>query len=92
MITYLRQPTTLIWLLLVAATGASWWLGHQPDSDAGRHPAAVGLILIAAIKVRVVVRHFMEVRQAPRTLRWVLDGWLFGTAVAVLGIYWVSAS
>ena len=50
------------------------------------------VILIAAIKVRVIVREFMEVRHAPNLLRRLTDGWTVFITVALLAIYSLKLS
>ena len=32
MLAYLRNASTPIWMLLILATGLSWWLGHGPEA------------------------------------------------------------
>lgn len=88
MLIYLRHATTPIWLLLVAATGLSWWLGHGSGGDNLRQ-AATAMILIAAFKIRLVVRHFMDVGKAPLPLQWLLDAWLGLMTFGILGVYWL---
>jgi len=88
MLSYLRHATTPIWLLLVVATGLSWWLGNGGGSDNLRL-TATAMILIAALKIRLVVHHFMAVGNAPPPLQWLLDAWLGLMTLGILGIYWL---
>lgn len=88
MFIYLRHATTPIWLLLVLATGLSWWLGHESGGDKLRL-TATAMIFIAAFKIRLVVRHFMEVGNAPQLLQWLLDTWLGLMILGILGMYWL---
>ncbi len=90
MLAYLRNASTPIWMLLILATGLSWWLGHGPEAADSRPYAATGLVVIAAIKIRLVVRYFMEVRDAPLALQWVMDGWLLAMCAGILGTYWLG--
>jgi hypothetical protein len=90
MLTYLRHISTPIWLLLVLATGLSWWLGHGPDGAASQRYVATGLVLIAAVKIRLVVQYFMEVRDAPLALKLVLDAWLLLMCGSILITYWLG--
>ena len=55
------------------------------------HPevATVAIVLIAAVKVRLVMRHFMEVRRAPLALRLVCDGWLLAATALIVTVYLV---
>ena len=44
-------------------------------------------ICFALIKVRIIMREFMEVRGAPLVLRRLTDFWVLLMAVALLGVY-----
>ena len=90
MLAYLRHPSTPIWLLLILATGLSWWLGHETTDPGKLRHVATALIVVAAIKIRLVVRYFMEVRDAPRPLKLALDAWLLAMSGTILGIYWLG--
>jgi len=81
-----------VWLALSAITALSWWIGSHHGHDAFRLNAAItfSVISIAVVKVRIIMREFMEVRQAPALLRRLTDVWLLFTAVALLGIYTVG--
>jgi len=79
-----------VWLVLMLATGLSWWLGnaHGLGSDGGNiQRASVIVLVVAFFKVRLVIRHFMEVRTAPLPLRLVMDGWIFTVSSLVIGLY-----
>jgi hypothetical protein len=81
---------TYVWLALSAVTVLSWWLGHR--AHAGGHlvastPITIGVLTIAAVKVFLVLREFMEVRTAPTWLRLVAGFWLVAFFGTVLGIY-----
>lgn len=70
----LKSRTTLIWIILVAATCVSLGLGHDmgnPDVRA----ADVAVIVIAFVKVRFVILEFMEVRHAHRVMRVSVEVW-----------------
>jgi hypothetical protein len=81
-----------VWLALSAITAISWWIGSPHGHGAFKPNAAItfSVITIAAIKVRFIMREFMEVRQAPILLRRLTDIWLLSVAVALLGIYGVG--
>jgi hypothetical protein len=82
----------LVWLLLSAVSLASWWIGakHAQQAYALNAAVTVGVLLIAALKVRLIVSEFMEARRAPALLRRLADGWLAGLLIALLGIYLVG--
>jgi hypothetical protein len=87
----LLTRTTLIWALLIAATLASWWLGHGIVASAA--PVAGPAILsIAFIKVRFVVLEFMEVRAAPVWLRLALQGWMAMCCASLMGLLILSGA
>jgi hypothetical protein len=81
----LRKPVTIVWAALMLATCATTWLlsGNSVTPEV----ATVAIMLIAALKVRFVIRHFMEVRRAPPALQFVCDGWLVAVTALILTVY-----
>ena len=69
-----RKPVSIVWAALMLATCASTWLLSK--NSVTPEVATMAIMLIAAVKVRLVIRYFMEVRLAPLALRLVCDGWL----------------
>jgi hypothetical protein len=47
-------------------------------------------LLIAAVKVYLVIRHFMEVRRAPVWLKATTSGWVLGLFTLLLSFYFAS--
>lgn len=89
----IKHPATLIWALLMLATALSWWLGvDSAATGSGVMAIAAGLMVIAFVKVRFVIRYFMEVRHAPLALRLVCDGWVVLVCGAILVLYWMNPS
>jgi hypothetical protein len=84
----------VVWLGLVAVTLMSWWIGSSHGQIEFRSSALItyGVISIAAIKIRVIVREFMEVRHAPILLRRLTDGWTVFVIAALLAIYSLKLS
>ena len=82
----------VVWLALSGITLVSAAVASHGGRDALRPNAAitVGVIAIALVKVRVILREFMEVRHAPPLLCRLTDGWLLFTAVMLLGTYFVG--
>ena len=83
----LRKPVTIVWAALMLATCASTWLLSM--NSVTPEVATVTIMLIAAVKVRLVMRHFMEVRRAPLALQLVCDGWLLAVTALILTVYLV---
>jgi hypothetical protein len=89
MAAYLRGRLTLVWMLLVAVTFVSWWLGARGESgrvEVNLRVTAL-VVAIALLKTRLVFWHFMEVRNAPSWLRWNCDGWLAFLALMIFALY-----
>ena len=82
----LRRPATRVWLALVAATLFSWAMAEHAASA---RVAATSVILIAAFKVRLVIVHFMELDWKPYPWRVLLECWTVGSAVLIIGGYWL---
>jgi TRAP-type C4-dicarboxylate transport system permease large subunit len=78
-----------VWLALVVVTLISRWIGssHGHQEFRSSAPITYAVLLIAAVKMRMIVRHFMEVRHAPDALRRLTDGWIALLVVALLAIY-----
>lgn len=81
----LRMPITIVWVVLMVATCAStWFLSKDSFSPT---VATVAIMLIAAVKVRLVIMHFMEVRRAPLALRFVCEAWVLAVTALVVVVY-----
>lgn len=92
--TLLRNSLTSVWLLLVGITLLSWWLGVGQSGAINQDPAlqfnfalTAGIVLIAVVKTRLVIWHFMEVKHGPVWLRWVCDSWLAVLIITVVALY-----
>lgn len=90
MTTLLRHPATPVAILLIAATSLSWWLGAGFSNGIAVDYRYISttLLLIAFVKVRFVIRHFMEVCTAPLALRMISDAWVIGVCGAIIALYW----
>lgn len=81
----------VVWGVLAALTLAYLWIDYAADGSL--RPSAVAtasVIVIALVKVRIIFREFMEVRQAPALLCRLTDAWVVIMAVAMLGCYFVG--
>ncbi len=83
------------WLLLATITVMYLWLDHSA-SHGGVVVAStlvtVTGIALALVKVRIIMREFMEVRHAPRLLCRLSDLLVVVMAAALLGSYFVGKS
>jgi Prokaryotic Cytochrome C oxidase subunit IV len=82
----------VVWLALSAVTIAQLGVGSLDGQDALRPNAAItsSAIVIALVKVRIIIREFMEVRHAPVLLCRLTDLWVVVTGVSLLGCYFVG--
>lgn len=87
MMTALKNPAHRAWLVLIIATGVTWYLG---EVGAAGTAAIVAMLVIAFIKGRLVILDFMELRGAPRLWRTLLEGWLIVVGSLILLAYWIS--
>jgi Prokaryotic Cytochrome C oxidase subunit IV len=81
----------VVWLVLASFTLTYLWIDHSFDGSP--RPSAVvtsSVIVIALIKVRIIFREFMEVRQAPALLCRLTDAWVVLMAAALLGSYLIG--
>jgi heme/copper-type cytochrome/quinol oxidase subunit 4 len=83
----LCKPVSIVWAALILATCASTWLLSK--NSVTPEVGTVAIVLIAAVKVRLVMRYFMEVRLAPLALRLVCDGWLLAVTALIVTVYLV---
>ena len=80
-----------VWTILAALTLAYLWIDRCVDG-ALKSSAVVtsSVIVIALVKVRIIFREFMEVRDAPVLLCRLTDAWVMLVAVVLLGCYFVG--
>jgi hypothetical protein len=83
------RAVTIVWIVLCAITIGTWWLSpaHSAVAAVASVSITVAVVILGFIKSRLIIRHFMEVRTAPRWLRLATDGWLVVLWGGVLAIY-----
>jgi hypothetical protein len=81
------------WLILAALTLSYLWIDHTANGSP-RSSALItcSVIVIALVKVRIIFREFMEVRQAPVLLCRLTDTWVVLIGVALLGCYFIGVA
>ncbi|ONH25966.1 cytochrome C oxidase subunit IV family protein [Pseudofrankia asymbiotica] len=82
-----------VWLVLSAITVIYLWIDHSADdhdAPTASTVVTVSAIALALIKVRIIMREFMEVRHAPAPLRRLTDLWVVLMAAALLGLYFAG--
>ncbi|MBI3689371.1 MAG: cytochrome C oxidase subunit IV family protein [Mycolicibacterium aromaticivorans] len=84
MLHLMRNRAGVSWLILVAATLASFALGADHGTGS---LVAVAVLAIAAIKVRLVGLDFMELRHAPIPLRLAFEVYCVALWALLSGLY-----
>lgn len=84
---FIKNPINRAWLVLMIATAITWYLGEVGAAGTG---AIFGMLLIAFVKGRLVILDFMELRNAPRMWRLLLEGWMLLVGSLILLAYWLS--
>lgn len=81
----------VVWLVLAALTVSYLWIDHSADGSLRSDVVVTSsVIVIALIKVRIIFREFMEVRQAPALLCRLTDAWVLLIAAGLFGSYFVG--
>ncbi|GFG94469.1 cytochrome C oxidase subunit IV family protein [Mycobacterium timonense] len=80
-----------VWVILAALTLAYLWIDHTAGGLLKSSAVVTSsVIVIALVKVRIIFREFMEVRDAPALLCRLTDAWVVLIAVVLLGSYFVG--
>jgi len=81
----------IVWVVLASLTLAYLWIDHSIDrSNTASAVVTSIVIVIAVVKVRIIFREFMEVRQAPVLLCRLTDAWVVLIAAGLLGSYFIG--
>ncbi len=86
----LFTPVNIVWIILVLATGLSYWIAEgRPGQALG--PLRVGLLFaLAAVKGWLVIDFFMGLRRAPVFWRRIVLGWLVAVCALLALVYAVT--
>lgn len=80
----------VVWLVLVGITLSYLWIDHAVGGGGLPRASTVVTVIaicLALVKVRIIMREFMEVRHAPRLLCHLTDLLVVVMAAALLGSY-----
>lgn len=84
-----HRSVLVVWLVLLGATVAAWQLGND-DVVRDTRTAAVLILAIGFVKVRLVGRYFMEIRESPIALAAIFDLWLLAVATTVITLHYLA--
>jgi cytochrome c oxidase subunit IV len=91
MTSLIRNPLTIVWVLLTTVTIASSLIAldggaaHQINTT-----VTTAVLLIAGVKAQLVIWHFFEVRRAPVWLKATTSAWVVGLFALLLGVYFAG--
>mgnify|MGYP003576877668 CR=1 FL=1 len=77
----------LVWVVLVLATLASWWTAEHESAPI----FFAAVMIVAALKIRLILWHFMDLKDGPLPWRIFFDCWAAACAAIILGVHWYSA-
>ena len=80
-----RLFITGVWLLLMVVTIVSTW--GMTSQSVPAQTAVIATFLIAAFKIRLVILHFMDLRDAPLPFRAYFEALTLVVTAAILAIY-----
>jgi hypothetical protein len=84
----LNKRLLFVWVILAGLTLAYLWIDHSAGGLLKSSAVVTSsVIVIALIKVRIIFREFMEVRDAPVLLCRLTDAWVVLIAAALLTSY-----
>ena len=81
---------TRAWLILLAVTAASFWIGESGVAGHGSMVPMLVLFALTFVKGLVVILDFLELRHAPALWRWIVLIWLAVVLAAIVLAYWIS--
>lgn len=73
-------------IMLIGATLAA--IALEEGAADGRLATTL-IIVIASLKIRLVIAHFMELRWSVRPWRQILEVWLLAVTTVILAAYWL---
>jgi len=83
--TLFKDKLFIVLLTLLGLTLLSWCILNFTDLSVKW--AGMLVLLIAFVKVRLIVIHYMEANKAALPIRMAFEAWLWGTTIAVLWLY-----
>ncbi|MDD2883011.1 MAG: cytochrome C oxidase subunit IV family protein [Rhodoferax sp.] len=87
----LKFSTNVLWLLLLAATGLTYWLGESGQVGQASMVPVFVIFVVSFFKGFWVINDFMELRHAPSLWRNLLVGWLGFVVSMILLAYWLGS-
>ena len=88
-----ERRLAVAWVIVVAITLVYVMIDRSADGEHALAPstaASIGAIVLALVKLRIIMREFMDVRHAPKVLRTLTDALVVVMGLSLLGTYLVG--
>lgn len=86
-----NRALTLAWLVLLAITATTYWLGGwRTEAATGSMVPVLVLCALTFVKGLLVSLEFLELRHAPALWRWLVCGWLAVVLLLIALAFWIS--
>lgn len=86
----LAVSLTRAWLVLLAVTAATYWIGESGVLGHGAMAPMLILFALTFVKGLLVSLDFLELRHAPALWRWTVLVWLAIVLGAIVLAYWIG--
>jgi caa(3)-type oxidase subunit IV len=84
----IRTRASIVWLGLIVLTATAWLLGTDHGFGPNAHVAVGVVILVVAVcKVHLIGLYFMDLRDAPLSLRVVFEGYCLLLTGVIIGMF-----
>ena len=83
----LKSRLSLVWLILIVITSASWLFGKEMDIHDVSY-SSMAIIALTFIKARLVILDFMELRHALKWMRLAAKIWCIAVATGLCSLLW----
>ena len=90
-----ERRLTVAWVVVVAVTLIYLVIDDSTDDHEAVHASTVASLVaigLALVKLRIIVREFMDVRHAPRVLRRLTDALVATMGVFLVGTYVIGST
>lgn len=83
----LLHRNSAVLLVLILLTLVSWYLAMSQEAIEVSQWSGVAMLFVAFVKVRLIIRNFMEVRGAPFALKVCGDVWVVLASILTVSAY-----
>ena len=88
-----QKIIVIVWGALILLSLFSWMLMNDVFllfDETDTKVSSMAIIVLSFVKVRLIVRHYMEVKLASGLIKAFFDVWVIGVGALLCGLYWVG--